>query len=113
MKTETPPELNSTINHSRLITNGDIVSVRLNIVTEIRDKEHLEILSQAMLRAASIEEHKVSQMTHNQAPEELLARIQSYLNNGGLFNPEMMEHHKVRELIIDCQDFILIHHAKA
>lgn len=30
-------------------------------------------------------------------------RIQSYLGNGGLFNPEMMEHDKVRNLIIDCR----------
>lgn len=36
--------------------------------------------------------------------EELLGRIQSYLGNGGLFNPEMMEHEKVRELLIDCRD---------
>lgn len=35
---------------------------------------------------------------------DLLARIQSYLGNGGLFNPEMMEHEKVRDLLIDCRE---------
>lgn len=38
--------------------------------------------------------------------EELISRIKSYLGNGGLFNPEMMEHDKVRDLIIDCREFI-------
>jgi len=37
---------------------------------------------------------------------EVLSRIQSYLGNGGLFNPEMMEHDKVRDLIIDCREYI-------
>lgn len=33
----------------------------------------------------------------------ILLRITNYLSNGGLFNPEMMEHNKVRELIMDCR----------
>jgi len=33
----------------------------------------------------------------------LIERINNYLQNGGLFNPEVMEHDKVRELLIDCQ----------
>lgn len=33
----------------------------------------------------------------------LLGRIKEYLLNGGTFNPEMMEHDKVRELILDCR----------
>lgn len=33
----------------------------------------------------------------------VLARIQNYLELGGLFNPEMMEHDKVRELIMECR----------
>lgn len=40
---------------------------------------------------------------------ELLARIQNYLGNGGLFNPEMMEHDKVRDLIMDCRTAIERH----
>ena len=30
-------------------------------------------------------------------------RIQHYLSCGGLFNPELMEHQKVQELLLDCQ----------
>lgn len=41
---------------------------------------------------------------------EILARIQNYLGNGGLFNPEMMEHDKVRALIMDCRACIEAHH---
>lgn len=37
---------------------------------------------------------------------DLLERIQSYLGNGGFFNPEFMEHDKVRDLIIDCKEYI-------
>ena len=33
----------------------------------------------------------------------LLDRIQNYLECGGLFNPECMEHDKVRDLIMDCK----------
>lgn len=36
--------------------------------------------------------------------QELEKRITDYLSSGGLFNPELMEHNKVRELIIDCRD---------
>jgi len=32
-----------------------------------------------------------------------LPRITNYLSSGGLFNPEMMEHDKVRDLIIDAR----------
>lgn len=32
---------------------------------------------------------------------DLLARVQSYLGNGGLFNPEAMDHTKVRDLVMD------------
>lgn len=32
---------------------------------------------------------------------DLLARVQDYLGNGGLFNPEMMDHDKVQRLIMD------------
>ncbi len=35
-----------------------------------------------------------------------LALIQHYLELGGLFNPEMMEHDKVRDMVMLCQDEI-------
>lgn len=37
---------------------------------------------------------------------KLKRRIQNYLANGGLFNPELMEHDKVRDLLIDIRDFL-------
>jgi hypothetical protein len=37
---------------------------------------------------------------------ELSQRITEYLASGGLFNPELMEHDKVRDLLIDCRDFL-------
>lgn len=33
--------------------------------------------------------------------DDLKERLRDYLGNGGLFNPELMEHDKVRDLIID------------
>ena len=39
-----------------------------------------------------------------------LSRIQNYLGKGGLFNPEMMEHEKVRDLLVDCRACIEAHH---
>lgn len=36
------------------------------------------------------------------------ARITEYLSAGGLFNPELMDHEKVRDLLIDARDVIEI-----
>lgn len=36
----------------------------------------------------------------------LLSRIQSYFGNGGLFNPEYMEHDKVRDLFLDILKYL-------
>jgi hypothetical protein len=36
--------------------------------------------------------------------ELLQQRITHYLSAGGLFNPEMMKHDKVRDLLIECRD---------
>lgn len=38
--------------------------------------------------------------------ESITDRITAYLSNGGLFNPELMEHDKVRDLLIDTRDEI-------
>jgi hypothetical protein len=40
----------------------------------------------------------------DQQTQELEKRISNYLSSGGLFNPESMEHEKVRDLIMDCRD---------
>lgn len=42
----------------------------------------------------------------NEKRQELSARITYYLSLGGLFNPELMEHQKVRDLLIDIRDFL-------
>jgi hypothetical protein len=34
-------------------------------------------------------------------PQELSLRISEYLRHGGLFNPELMDHFKVRDLLMD------------
>jgi hypothetical protein len=39
----------------------------------------------------------------SEQPQELEQRITAYLASGGLFNPEMMEHDKVRDLLLDCR----------
>ncbi len=36
----------------------------------------------------------------------LLRDIQDYLEGGGLFNPELANHDNVRDLIINCRNFI-------
>ena len=38
---------------------------------------------------------------------DLAERITGYLASGGLFNPEMAEHEKVRDLLIDCRDVLI------
>lgn len=35
---------------------------------------------------------------------DLIQRIENYLAAGGLSNPELMDHERVRDLIIDCRD---------
>ena len=37
---------------------------------------------------------------------DILERCSDYLKNGGLFNPELMDHNKVRDLVTDCRDEI-------
>lgn len=34
-------------------------------------------------------------------------RITDYLSCGGLFNPELMEHEKVRDLLLDCREELM------
>lgn len=38
--------------------------------------------------------------------DELLGRIRHYLASGGLFNPELADHYAVRDLIMDCRDWM-------
>lgn len=39
--------------------------------------------------------------------ERLVERITEYLSKGGLFNPEEMDHDKIRTLLIDCREHLL------
>lgn len=38
--------------------------------------------------------------------DQVSERISEYLQAGGLFNPEAMDHDKVRDLLIECRDHI-------
>ena len=38
--------------------------------------------------------------------QELIERITEYLASGGLFNPELMNHDAVRDLLIDLREFL-------
>src|SRR5271166_3906202 len=38
--------------------------------------------------------------------EQLVARINNYFQMGGVFNPEQMDHIKVRDLLKDCREFL-------
>lgn len=40
--------------------------------------------------------------------EEATSCATAYLASGGLFNPELMEHDKVRDLVIDCRDALAL-----
>src|SRR5208282_1572652 len=43
---------------------------------------------------------------------EMAERITDYLSKGGLFNPEHMEHDKVRELLMDCREALAANRAE-
>ena len=38
--------------------------------------------------------------------KELSDRITEYLFNGGLFNPELANHHAVRDLLMECREVL-------
>lgn len=68
-----------------------------------------ELLVDVGVAMVAVGHLKMDFMTPNQPDgqkEEILARIQSYLGNGGLFNPELMEHDKVGKLILDIRDYL-------
>ena len=54
-------------------------------------------------RAASSEAAVVVAKVDCGDAEQLSARITEYLRGGGLWNPECMDHDKVRRLLIDCR----------
>jgi len=44
--------------------------------------------------------------SEKRATPDVLMRIQEYIGNGGLFNPDLMDHDKVRDLVVDCRGAI-------
>ena len=50
--------------------------------------------------------HVSSQRDKPKSRCELRRKIREYLESGGLFNPEHMDHNKVRDLLIDCGDYL-------
>ena len=40
----------------------------------------------------------------NERTKELVDLITEYLSSGGLFNPELMDHEAVRDLLIECKE---------
>ena len=42
----------------------------------------------------------------NERIKQLIDSITNYLMSGGLFNPELMEHENVRDLLIECRDVL-------
>lgn len=63
---------------------------------------HLAGRMQTLATQLEKEIRDVGELRANAAvANELLARVQNYLGNGGFFNPELMEHDKVRALVMD------------
>ena len=59
--------------------------------------KNVDELEEELLKAQQIKE------LNDEEIKPLLDRIQNYLECGGLFNPECMEHDKVKDLIMDCR----------
>lgn len=38
--------------------------------------------------------------------DKTIDKINDYLQVGGMFNPELMEHHKVRDLLLECRSLL-------
>lgn len=78
----------------------------MNSQCEVITKERFNHPSGQCKHRAEPKSHYCKKHSRQVEGNELLSRIQNYLCNGGLFNPEMMEHEKVRDLIMDCRDYI-------
>lgn len=73
------------------------------------DQRMLDQQSGAELdRQAQRREAKTSNQYVNPRTRDVPAKITEYLSNGGLFNPELMDHEAVRDLLIHARDVIEI-----
>jgi hypothetical protein len=52
-------------------------------------------------------------MTDPVPSKDLVSRITAYLSGGGLFNPELANHERVRDLLIECRDALTAHEPAA
>jgi len=49
------------------------------------------------------------EFTKNRKRSTILMRIEDYLTNGGLFNPEYMDSEQVRLLILDMREYLTVY----
>jgi len=72
--------------------NYEFGSITIQVQKQKDDEFDIPLYTTPQIKELSDEEIK-----------PLLDRIQNYLECGGLFNPECMEHDKVKDLIMDCR----------
>jgi len=69
--------------------------------------QHLENEIEVSLEEARrIFSDEFAEVEQTPLAESLSHRITEYLEMGGLFNPESVDHEKVRDLLIDCRELI-------
>jgi hypothetical protein len=73
-------------------------SALLRIAEQIADEDKIFFMSKLRL----LKENKQKKLSAG----DLFSRVTGYIQSGGLFNPELMEHDKVRDLLIDCRDYL-------
>lgn len=73
-------------------------SALLRIAEQIADEDRMLNMSNLRL----LKENKQKTLSAS----DLFSRVTGYIQSGGLFNPELMEHEKVRDLLIDCRDYL-------
>ncbi|MCE5293950.1 MAG: hypothetical protein LLF94_04995 [Chlamydiales bacterium] len=75
--------------------NYEFGSITIQVQKQKDDEFDIPLYTTPQIKKLSDEEIK-----------PLLDRIQNYLECGGFFNPECMEHDKVRDLIMDCKTIL-------
>ena len=82
--------------------------LRADYVGMLRDSHKLrKLVSEFDLKNYPIVDSTDATITElTEARYQLASRIRNYLGAGGLINPEMMEHDKVRDLLQDCLYFL-------
>ncbi len=84
-----------------------------NLSSRLRDKL-TDVISDALAKAKLSDDSFVPEADQRELSKltgELVARITEYFAVGGMFNPELMEHEKVRDLLMDCRAGLDAHNA--